>query len=357
MITKAASFRVAKSDEGRCDDALGTGGVPLAYAVADGLGSSPATSGYFAQEAADWYVRDPSASLQELMAPPAGEVAEPTGLAARWMRAVHTLGKYLDNPAASFESAGCTLAGVHVLPDARPAPKLTGLVIGDSAVFIITKNEWEGVNNLGPLSLQVARSDSDMPTPNCLGVSFGNKRIHTAKPPEKFSLDLKDEETTVVLATDALAVWLHHRLLSHGQGDPAVQELLAIKSESEFVEWTLRQRYEGMLELDDVAMVRLTLLPATAFSPAASNEAAKSATEPPVAEERPIADNPQPVSEVADPPKEGSGEPAAAVLGEVPDLTVPTSTKTFVVIALIILAILVFIALQTSEHPGGLYGR
>ena len=256
MITDHVAFRLGKSDAARCDDAIGTGGRDDAFAVTDGLGSSPATSGYFAQEAADWFVHDPLAAEAELSEPTPGE--GDTSLATRWLANVHTLGQYLDNPQDSFESAGCTLVGVQLTTDDRATICVKGLAIGDCAAFILSDDAWEGFNSLGKLSEQSVRDDSGIATPNSLRVHFVERRLVTDEPPLKFEVAV-EPGTTIVLATDALATWIHQRLLEGGPTDPELVTLLSLRRESRFVEWVHAQRFAGTLELDDVAFVRFTI--------------------------------------------------------------------------------------------------
>lgn len=255
---KPSIFRVklARSDAGRCNDGVGRGGRPDAFAVADGLGSSPAASGYLAQEACDWFTHHPERMIKEI----AGvDVGTAETLAQHWIDGASTLGAHLGNPPQAFESAQCTFLGAHLVRS-EEGIELRGVVVGDCAIFCIGEKDWEGFNHDGLMSGQQVRAAHTEYTPGFLQVSFAGRKLShpregTGAP---FNMPLLPNQV-VVLATDALATWLHHALQSSdgGSGSQRVRELLEIDEDSAFVRWVLRERHSKALDVDDVAMVRL----------------------------------------------------------------------------------------------------
>lgn len=249
------AFKLARVSGGRCNDAFGTGGREGAFAVADGLGSEGATSGCFAQEAADWYVRAPEAAVGELLSNGGGKHT----LAERWMSQPATLGLYLDNPESCFKDAGCTFAGVTVSPESTTGKyRVETVIVGDCAVFHVGEGTWEGRDNSGPLRDRPVKTGADSVTASALRVDFERCVVRTTIPAGQHRFEAAPG-SVVLLATDALAAWIHQRLATGDAPPEALRELLTLSSESQFVEWTRKLEHFHEIADDDVALVRIRL--------------------------------------------------------------------------------------------------
>lgn len=263
--------------EKKGEDAYAFNSDLMLFAVADGLGSQPATSGYFSQVVADWFVMAPDAvfgDIRELAnaAPP--ESNSRPNIAAHWVEYASRNSAIMQNGIQSFAGAGCTMAAISVRygeVDGSQNCIVKMTVVGDCAIFVLRPNGWTGMDNADKSGKIHERPPNlgqhGESTWNKLFVNFDTKRLAAPNIPnfnEIASQTLFNEGGVIILATDALASWIHCKL-SENRTNPieALGELLCIQTQSGFVEWAGRMLHEGKICSDDLTLLRIAIPPAS----------------------------------------------------------------------------------------------